>query len=367
MRLGTLTAGIVLSLVTTLPAASQVPAVTATSTVIEGGEHTFTEPLVVAPGATLTIRDAKVFLDAPRHCPTGGTVAFCRPHLFVMPGATLVAERVTFDTHRSVDIEDPSTGYMVYSYGGRLLISDSTILRANVVGGEAPGHARSVVRDSTFSHGIQAISFTRGMDALIEGNTIAAHRFGIDVRDSSAVIRANTVSVLGYGIDVQSTQVGDKALPTRALVEDNVVTGSLGGFFTLNGFSSTVRGNTFEGNKWGAILGVNGGDAIVARERIVFERNRLAGNENALRSYVSVSHGQSEPTDYIVPIRGNSIVGTTCRAVQVTSSTNPNVRLTLDARENWWGSPEGPLTNGDECPAVTGAALVEPWLQAPPE
>lgn len=347
--------------------AQAAPTVVVGSQTISGGEHTFTERIVVTPGSTLTIEDATIYLDQPRSCPIGGTVVVCNPHLFVMAGGTLVARNTTFDTHLPAGPLDPASGYMIYTYSGRLDIEDSTIIRANSVGGELRGPVPSRIVNSTIRDGVQAVSFIRGAEATIEGNTIVNTRFGIDIRDSDSVIKDNYIHVLGYGIDVQSTLVGEKIWSTRALVEGNIVENSIAGFYTLNGYGSVVRNNVFRGNGWAAVLGVNTGDRIVAPyEPIVFEGNTLENNSNGVRAYASVSGGQSEPIELVVPARGNSIVGTACRSAQASVPVNPNVTVVLDARLNWWGSAAGPQSNGPECPATSGFAHVQPWLEAPP-
>jgi len=333
---------------------------------IEGGEHTFTQPLVVPPGATLVIRNATIYLDAPKVCPARGSFEFCVPQLFVMPGGTLVAENTTFDTH------DPTglyRGYRIYAHAGVLSITDSRILRANVVGGEEPGPAPSRIERSFFAEGVQTISFTRGMDAHVVGNRIERSTGGIDIRDSAvSTIRDNSIQVSGNGIDVQATSVGDKALPTRVLVEGNTVTGGLVGFFTLNSYGSTVRRNVFRGNRFGAILGVFTGDYSRGREDILFEENLLEDNEYAINAYTAISGGARERYDIVVPVRRNSVLRTACHSVWADPTGHANVSLTIDARENWWGSPEGPQDGVEPgCSAVAGPALVSPWLTAPPD
>ena len=67
-------------------------------------------------------------------------------------------------------------------------------------------------------------------------------------------------------------------------------------------------------------------------------------------------------------IRGNRIGafvgerGTLLRHNNIAQNSELGLEADLDtdARENWWGSPEGPADD-----AVTGAALVEPWLREP--
>jgi hypothetical protein len=127
-----------------------------------------------------------------------------------------------------------------------------------------------------------------------------------------------------------------------------------------------VRNNRFIDNEWGAILGVNAGNEIVAMEPIVFEGNLLQGNRNAIRSYATINGGQDTPRDIVVPVHGNAIVDTVCTDVLVSAPANANLTLTVDARSNWWGSPEGPQDSSEGCLAIDGDALVDPWLTAPP-
>lgn len=358
-----------LALTAGLPVAAEAaPTVIVGSQTIEGGSHTFTEQLIVAPGSTLTIKDATIFLDVPRSCPIGGSFEFCHPSLFVMPGATLITRGATFDTHLPVTINPASGGYTVYAYAGVLDIEDTTFIHARTVGGEAPGATVSTVRNSTFTQSLYPITMIRGMQGIIEGNTIVDSRQGIHMRDADSVIRNNTIEVIGNGIDVQATLVGGMsgALTTRALVEGNTVRGGLRAFFSLTNYAITVRDNVFEDAVIGAVFGVITGDDIRVEEPVTFENNLLRGNETGVYSYANVHGGQEQPIEITVPLRQNSIVESECSSATVNPPGNGNVHLVMDARSNWWGSAAGPQSNGQNCPAIVGDVLFDPWLSSAP-
>lgn len=347
--------------------AEAAPTVVVGSLTIEGGVHTFTEQIIVTPGSTLTVKDATIFLDATSSCPIRGNVTFCHPQLFVMAGGTLVTDGATFDTHNPVVINPASGGYLILSYGGVLDIDNTTFNHANTVGGEGPGPRPSRIRNSTFFESLYPISMIRGMEGIIENNEIIASRQGIHVRDADSVIVGNNISVGGNGIDVQATKVGAIAgLTTRTRVEDNYVTGGLRAFFTLNAWQSTVRNNTFDGAVLGAQIGVLTGEDIPVEEQIIFDNNILSNNETALYTYANVEGGQELPIEVVVPIRNSSIIGTTCTSALVNPPGAATVHLIMDAKNNWWGSAQGPQGNGQDCPAIVGDVLYEPWLSAPP-
>lgn len=333
--------------------------------VIDGGEHTFIHQLVVPAGATLLIRNATVYLDAPKRCTIGGSIQPCLPELLVMPGGTLRVENSTFDTHTPFKTGDPYRGYMMQTFGGRFILRDSTFRNVHVVAAELPGPASSEIRGNRFLAGGQTLTFVRGAEAVITNNLIEGSG-GIKIRDTRSIVEANTIRVSGTGIDVQTTSVGDKALPTEPTITGNLVEGAATGIYVQNSYTATVRRNVVRGGGFGAFLVVMTGDDAWGADPIAFTENTLEGNETAVRAAVVISGGASQRFDVVVPLRRNAIIETGCHALRVDAPSNPNVSLTLDARENWWGSQDGPQDRGPGCNAISGNAVVSPWLDAPP-
>lgn len=335
--------------------------------VLENGTFTLTEPVVIGPGSSLTIRNATVWLDFPTTCPTRGTAGYCQPQIMALGGRLRIVDS-TVDTHL-YDPEDVDSMYAISILQGNLQIERSTLRHARIVGGQGDGGGLSYVADSVFEDGFQGLSFVRGMQVRVERNTFSDMTFGVAVRDAESTIadnvfrRIGSATNFGRAIDVQSTIAGEKAYKTLATVQGNLVEDSHQALLNLNNFPNVIRRNTFRRNVTGSTLGLAIGDNMLNRGAPVYTDNVLQGNGTALQVYASGA--PSEPETYEVAVRNNSIVGTRCTDIEVLQ-TAATVTLKVDAAGNWWGRPEGPADKSATCPATKGSVTVEPWLQGPP-
>lgn len=348
------------------------PPVVAVDTVIEGGVHVWDHPIVVAAGATLTIRDATVWLDwVPPVC-TKGTAGYCQPNLMVLPGGSLEVESSTFDSHGWL-VDGMDSGYTIHAVGGTLRFTDSLFTHFTGIGAQGPAPERSLVRHSRFTWGVSGLTFMRGNEADIIGNEFEDVMYSISIRDSASVVRGNhinrserlfNVEPFGRGLDVQSTLVGDKAFETVPIIEDNLVENGSQGMLNLNGFPNTVRNNTFRNNRLGLSIGRTAGETTLHHEAATFTGNRFIDNLEAVRVYVSGTPQNGSETIH-QELRGNSFTGTGCTDIAV-APTAPNVTLTVDASGNWWGTPDGPQDGPEGCPALSGNVTADTWLTEAP-
>lgn len=334
--------------------------------VIENTEITITEPIVVAPGATLTIRNATVWLDMQDICPTRGSIGYCQPHIMAL--GTLVVEDSVIDS-RLWSSAEPDTGYQINVIGGTARITGSTFRHFRNIG--AQNDARMEIADSTFVDGVQGPNFFRGATGTVRTSTFDTMLFGVATRDTTAriigntfrnIVRAYTGNPFGRAIDIQGTLVGEKAWTNTSVVEGNLIEDSYQGLLSLTPDRPQVHGNTFRRNIIGASIGLTTDSAVLGRGTPEFETNRFEGNVDAVQIYMSGTPATDETIT--VSLRRNAFTGTECTDVGVLRVAE-GVRLTVDARQNWWGSAAGPQDR-DVCPAVSGPVDVEPWLTEAP-
>lgn len=348
------------------------PPFVATDLTIEGGEHVWTGPVVIGPGATLTVRDATVWLDWEPPVCTRGTAGYCQPTIMVLPGGTLETDGSTFDAH-AWQIDEPYGGYTIHAAGGALELHDSTFRHFEAIGAQGGGPAPSSITGNTFAWGISGISLIRTSTGEIVGNRFEDVMYAIAVRDTSAIVRNNHIvraqrlfasEPFGRGIEVQYSLAGEKAMTTLPIVEGNVIEDGAQGILNLNGFPNIVRGNTIRNNRIGASIGLTAGETSFNHAAPSWTGNRFEGNLEALQVYVSGRPETGEAFPHLA-LRGNSFLGTTCSDV-ITMPTAPTVHLSVDASGNWWGSPDGPQDRGPGCPALSGNVTAEDWLTEAP-
>lgn len=366
---------VALALLAPLPAnaeSSNPPPFVAVDFTVRGGEHVWTEPVVVGPGATLTVEDATVWLDWEAPVCTRGTTGYCHPEVMVLPGGTFRAVNSTLDSH-GWSVTSPYSGFTIHAIGGALDLRDSTIRRFESIGAQGGGPNASTIVGNRFSWGIAGISLIRNSTGLIANNRFEDVMYSIAVRDTYAVVRDNHIirgqrhfatEPFGRGIDVQSTIVGEKFARTEPLVEGNVIEDGSLGILHLNGFAGTVRGNIIRNNRIGGAIGLASGEATLHHETPDWTGNRFEHNVEALQVYVS-GKPETEPEHFVVTLRGNSFLETSCTAISQLPTAS-GVTLEVNATGNWWGTAAGPQPGPAGCPITTGDVDIEPWLTEPP-
>jgi parallel beta-helix repeat protein len=134
-----------------------------------------------------------------------------------------------------------------------------------------------------------------------------------------------------------------------SVLEDNVFAENPAGFRLAGSSGNTIRRNRLLGLSWDAILLENGSnDSRVEGNEItggrltgiqIRDSHRIRVTENQISQHkteaVLIDRGASE-----IVMRGNRFSGNVGLAV---SNETPH---TVDARENWWGSPDGPSVDG---------------------
>jgi hypothetical protein len=339
--------------------------------VLENGTFVVTEPIIIGPASSLTIKNATVYLDFPTYCPTQGSIGYCQPQIMLL-GGTLEVLNSTIDTH----LYDPAvinSGYAIASVGGELHIRNSVVRHARIVGaqGESPGP--STIIDSQIVDGYQGLNFTRGTEAVVRGNLFENLMFGVAAHDGRSFIIDNvfrniskisgTGNPFGRAIDVQATIVGEKAFDTVVFVEGNTVVDSHQALLSLTNFATVIRDNVFRRNQTGSTIGIPVGDEMLHADLPIYTDNVLTSNQNSVQLYASGN--PREATEVTMPLRGNSFVDRGCIDVEILP-TAATVTLKADATQSWWGDEFGPRPKSEQCPATKGNVTTEPWLQEPP-
>lgn len=347
------------------------PLVVVSDTTIDGGAHIWTNPVVVN-GATLTIRNATVYLDYIWGCGPRSNVTVCTNNITIVNG-TLRVINSTLDSHVwSADMFD--SGFRIEGWASTIDVENSVIQHYTHLGTEVPGPARSTITNSALKQGITSLYFWRGAEVDIVGNTFEDDYHAIEFRDTSGVIRGNHFNrsgryvdeetMVGRAMDVETTTVGEKQFDSTAVIEDNLVENGSWGLLHLNGFASTIRNNVFRDNDLGINIGLIAGDNITHKDAPLLSGNVMDDNETAVHAYISGAPSDGLDTRTL-DLRGTQFVNTTCQEI-VATQVPDNTSLTVDATNSWWGTPDGPQSHGKKCPATAGDVKVSPWLTSAP-
>ncbi len=321
------------------------------------------EHVVVAPGATLTIRNSVLNWQAGEFCTPGRINGmYCAGEIQVQPGGTLVIEDSTI-TSTSDDVTD----WPLIEVFGDLQATGNTFHRVVgvlVQGNAATGH----IVDNTVDHAFTGINVWRGASALVQGNHIRDVGTGLSAQDASPVLRGNVLEdISGFGIRVQQSIVGDKIYVTNPLIEGNLFNNASQGVFSDTGAGMVVRDNTFVDHRFHAInVRVPTQDFMLQQAPLAIEGNRFVDNHRVLD--INTVDGVLPKGDFVVEMHGNAIVGTTCNHINADEAVT--AALTIDATGNWWGTADGPQDPSPEefCEAFDGDAeiRIEPWLESEP-
>ncbi len=327
--------------------------------------YTFEQPILIPAGSTLRFENADVFLDYQGEtCPTTG---LC-PAQIILDGGRLEIVSSTVDTQAP----DPSNPDGIAYWRGVgdaavLFIEDSTLKHSSGLSIQGTSSEISVVRGSVFTDGFEGVSFSKGANAIVTGNLFDGLHSAGGSRDSTTAWISNTFRDLsGYGLNLQGTIIGDHTFASGHVVTDNTFEGNWIGMLHLDAGPSMIQDNTFVDNEIGLNLGIGvgtGGDGEPAR----VTNNWFEGNGEAAKLYTA---GLGQANDDIrLDMRGSAFVDNTCNDLDI--HHHETVSYTLDVRESWWGSADGPRDPvGPDCPSidirVPSTVLVEPWLTSAP-
>lgn len=193
------------------------------------------------------------------------------------------------------------------------------------------GHvAGNTLRDN----GANGIYLHRASTTTVIGNTVESNFNGIMMQQAhDSVVRGNELTHNSNGVTLSVSH--------ENTVDNNTLSSNGFGFLLMRGKGNQIEHNDISDNAWGAWI-------EGASDRNRFEGNAFSSNWGGLR----VEGGED------LRLRENNFVDMTRPAVwQVRSGPQ------IDARENWWGCPDGP--DDPDCAEARGDVLYDPWLTQP--
>lgn len=213
-----------------------------------------------------------------------------------------------------------------------------------------------------------------GTATLASVNLTDADGSGLTVHEGAALTLQRSVvnDTGGYGITVEggTAEVTDTRLSQadlylvhadggRLRLAGNELVRNHCAIELLGGADATLTGNHVTTTEHGLQI-VNAGD-------IALDGNRFQGQFRALvldGGQLGLQGNVFQATETAVTIEeGQALLHNNSFEGNGVALDNDGA-TTVDARWNWWGSPEGPNTPDGE--TVEGPALVDPWLTAPP-
>jgi hypothetical protein len=240
-------------------------------------------------------------------------------------------------------------------------------------------------------------------DLTVEGNTLVGATVLVDLAGDDLLVEDNRLDsasdtllrAFGHGLEVVDNEVENTVLDYSpyygiqfggddALVEDNRVdgydwagirhaggagaevghnvatsTGTGAGVWATDG--ARVHNTTVDGGSSGISTDTDTDGATVENVTVTDVDTGLApdGGDGSTWTHVNVS-GYADAGMHVdgaenVSVRHSNFDDTNGTALRVEDTDT-----TVDARDNWWGCPDGP-EDGD-CDDVVGDAVVEPWL-----
>lgn len=219
----------------------------------------------------------------------------------------------------------------------------NNIIRDNIIGlglANHPSGTQAVVQHNVFrnntqpgpasGHAIYTDQFVAG-EGGVEDVLIANNDFEND----------NGAETGTFGIGISNTG----ALPFTALQIHNnkfesVSPGSRGMYF-FGTESSSIKSNSIRNKTNYAIRFLGGNDKITIECNVILESNRG----------IHVSAGVNKN----ITVKDNNIAGNLVSGLEVATGTYSGV---LNAENNWWNSPTGPMTPAN--PSGTGDKIIDP-------
>lgn len=360
MRLRPLLALLLLAAPLPLALADDPPVLTIVGNVTyENGTFTFTNPVVVSAGATLTFRNATVFLD--HQC--AGKQTACPDNIHVQGGGKLRVERSVVDAHGfSVT---GWQGYHVTGLNAVMHASDSTFRHYNIIQlWDAPVE-RLVFLNNTFDDGWGPIHFrTTEVDFL--GNLVQGARNGaLQVDGADVTVHGNrfTDNAPWWAVSVNDLE----AVAADVAFTSNLVEGSKAGVRWLSRSGGTLADNLLRDNGDTLVLYLDAPGPGVALP--VVRHNTFRENENATIFYELPRGPLVAPATASVTVRENAWLDN-CIDLWVYDGGVTPLSASVDATQSWWGSASGPQS-ATGCPAVRiddpgSAVATSPWLLAAP-
>lgn len=337
----------------------------------EDQNRTVTSNIVVADGGTLTIENSTLDLRIEEICsPIRGSAGYCQPEIEAKEGGEIVIKNSTLFSSFENSLEWPH----LRATGGNLTIEGTDLSRLSTVRAEFGGHLE--FRNNHVDGWVGEVGVWRGSDGIIADSYFGNQSRGASAQDASPEIRNNTFeNVSTFSVRVQQSLVGDKAYTTAPLIVDNVFKSPDQGIFTDSGAGILIAHNRFENARF---QGVNVRVPTMDDEFTMLDNQPPRIEANVFVDGYRAVKAQTEARDTTelvtrLQVTGNVILNNGCDHIQTEEEAEPGAPLEVDARYNWWGSPDGPpeperASEEPFCNAFDGSATFEisPWLTERP-
>lgn len=349
-------------------------------TVYENGEFVFPDALIVPEGATLVFRNATIWLDADRLC-TGYTnipAAYqCVPQLGIR-GGTLIMDRVVVDTHRwNGELEG---GYIIDVEHGDAQITDSDLKHYRQISLYKPGLSPSLLEGNWFHESPGPIRFLQGVEATFRNNLVTDTRDGVWVNDATVDIVGNTfrdiTQEFGTGgaresIWVFASSPQDRVWPTLGEIRGNRIENAFRAILNQNAFAIPIEDNVITNVTYGMTINIQSDGQNFARQPPIVRNNIVHDATNGIVVAGTAAVGSQGVAQKTLDLRGNAILDARCHALRVLPLPNV-ISVSVDARDTWWGSRDGPTSLDPACAPVrvddeSASVDTSPWLTKEPK
>jgi hypothetical protein len=219
---------------------------------------------------------------------------------------------------------------------------ENNIIQNNIAGislANNPNGNPTVIRDNLISNNNAA--------GPISGTGIYTDQLNAGGALANVVIDSNSfLNDQNAGVLIGSTDAtkGD----SNVTVSNNVFTGDGNAVLLFNTKSGVITGNTISGSL-GSQLVIGGGDNGVQITQNFIQNGATRG--------IRIGDFGGGSTNSNVTINDNSISGNPTAGLEIDSAAGAYTG-TLDASNNWWGSPSGPTTPNN--PGGTGDKIIDP-------
>lgn len=338
--------------------------------VYENGTFTFTDAIVVGAGATLTFRNATVYLDQSRVCSGDSNLvgSQCRPSITVDTGVLHIVDS-TIDTNRN--FTRSTDGWRIEVTSGVTTFERSRLVNYNEIIVRRTAAAPSVFRDNNFTDSIGPLSVFTGARAVIERNDFVSLHRGVLVSDATASIHDNRLEHAGEAIHLTESLAGDRTFDTPSDIRRNVIQdGSRWGIWIGANFGGIIEDNRLLRVRLGIGINVAGDSADVDRTVPAFHRNLVDASDTAFYVATQIPTVSLGPHSARLDATDNAFVNTLCNDVWI-NDADVGFAVEADFRSSWWGSALGPQPHG-ACASVQDASadvttLTSPFRTSAPE
>lgn len=336
--------------------------------VLADGTFTLDHRIIVPGGSELVIRNAVVYLDDAQG---GACVYDCAYDIQLLPGSSMIVEDSRISTTLMEDGEPVPWNLLGKATDVRFV--DSVFEHVASLEFELPGSQTSVFSGNSIIGPRNGVTWFRGGSIEFTDNYVEATARLLRLRGVEATITGNTFALheetsnVAIGVEIDVSQADIHAdLPRGYDISNNHFVGLKRGIWHREVTAALVHNNTFEDVGSAMWIRIYVGDDVQTESLPRFVDNDLVGVRQ-LFFLDTDGNSSGEPVLPIVAER-NNVDTSLCRLVPNILYVHELVTIQVDARNNWWGSADGPFAENPECDGATPEQVevtYEPWATSP--